>query len=497
MLSKILRLIKQNWVLVIILLAGLFLRVYKPLQLFMYAHDQDLLGWFIKDIVVNHHLRFIGQETTSKGIFIGPLYYYLQIPFYLLTHMDPAGGLILPVIIGIFAVFSGYFVFSKIFGKRVGLIVAAVYSLSYVVVFTDREVVPTTPAMLWTIWYFYFLWSLLKGKSRSYIFLGLLLGLTWNFNLALLILTPLVLVAQIFSKKKWNLRDIFLGIAVFLVVMAPFFLFEIRHGFTQTTSVISSLTSQKDHIVGVGKGSAKLDRVMQLVYRNTTSIFWKTDFGLRRDIIFNLLVISFGFLIYKKKIPGALAVVMFLWQALYILFFTANALNPSEYYFNGMNIIWIAIFAVEINYLLSRKKMKVLGFIILGVFLYINVWKFFTIDFNRSGYLERKALITYISEDAKARGYPCVSISYITSPGNDMGYRYLFWLAKLHANQPKGGSPPYTIVYPLRFVTAVDKTFGALGLIFPDYGRYNKKSVDYSCSGQDSNVTDPLFGYTE
>lgn len=497
MLSNALRFIKQNWILLLILAAGLFLRVYKPLELFMYSHDQDLLGWFIKDVVVNHHFRFIGQETSSLGIFIGPLYYYLQIPFYFLTRMDPAGGLILPVITGVFAIFSNYFVFSKIFNKRVGLIAAAVYALSYVIIFTDKEVVPTTPAMLWTIWFFYFLWNLFKGKSWSYIFLGLLLGLAWNFNLALIILTPLILIVQIFSKKKWDFKFISIGILVFLFVMTPFFLFETRHGFNQTKSIISSLTTSKDQIPGMGTGYAKFDRVLQLVHTNTTSIFWNPNIGIRPGIIFYLLIVSFGLLVYKKKIPGILAVTMFLWQVLYILFFTFNSLNPSEYYLNGMNVVWIAVFAVGVDYLLSRKDLKFFGYLVLAVFVYMNLFRFFTKDINRSGYIERKALVAYIAADSRAHGYPCVSVSYITSPGNDLGYRYFFWLAKLHVNQSKSGSPVYSIVYPTRFVSRVDRNFGVLGLILPDYGKYTEKAVNYSCSGANSNLTDPLFGYTE
>src|SRR5436853_1059494 len=114
----------------VILIVGFFLRIYHALALFMYSHDQDLAGWMIKDIVVNHHLRLIGQETTSHGVFIGPLFYYLQIPFYYLTHMDPAGALLLVVILGTFTIWSTYFVVTRIYNKQVGLIAAAIYAIS-------------------------------------------------------------------------------------------------------------------------------------------------------------------------------------------------------------------------------------------------------------------------------------------------------------------------------------------------------------------------------
>jgi hypothetical protein len=494
--NKIFRFFKKNWILLLILASGLFLRVYKPLELFMYDHDQDLLGWFIRDVVVNHHIRFIGQETSSGGVFIGPLFYYLQTPFYLLFRMDPAGGLVMPVVLGVFTIFSLYFVFSKVFSKRIGLTAALIYSFSYLIIFTDRKVVPTMPVILWTVWFFYFLWKLTKGKVKSYFFLGLLLGLAWNFSMGLMILTPLIILAQIIFKKTIPIKPILLGILVFMITMTPFFVFEIRHGFTQTKSIAFSLTTQKDLTPGTGQGFAKLDRVMQLVHNNTSNLFWNPEFGIQRSIIFYLLLTLFILLIYKKKISFGMAVIMFLWQVLYIAFFSTNSINTSEYYLDGMNIIWIAIVAIGIDQLFSGKRFKHLGYLAISVFIFLNIWRLFTMNINRSGYVERKNVVSFISNDSKAHGYPCVSVSYITSAGSELGYRYFFWLTGLHVNQPKSGSPVYTIVYPLSKVEKLDRTFGALGLVLPDYARYTKKNVDVSCSGADANLTDPLFGFT-
>ena len=75
----------KNLPLILILLLGVFLRTYKALELFAYAHDQDLAAWIVRDIIFNKHIRLIGQETSTQGIFVVSLYYYLQVPFYLIT----------------------------------------------------------------------------------------------------------------------------------------------------------------------------------------------------------------------------------------------------------------------------------------------------------------------------------------------------------------------------------------------------------------------------
>ena len=497
--SGITKFIAKNWLLLTILTVGLFLRAYKPLSWFMYSHDQDLAGWMVKDILVNKHLRLVGQETSSQGVFIGPLFYYLQIPFYLLTGMDPAGPLVLGIILGVFAIYSFYFVFSKIFNQKIGLISSIIYAISYFVVSIDRDLVPTMPAMLWSVWYLYSLWLILKGRSRAYILVGILAALIWNFHLALIIILPLVFVAQIISKKRLSLGNVFIGLLIFVIIFSPFLVFETRHSFQQTKAIFSSLTTSKNYVPGTSKGFAKIDRIFQLVRKNTSALFWGSKAPIPVSWTLYFFTIVFVLLVYKKIIPFNIGVIFILWQVIYIMFFSVNSLNPSEYYFNGMNVIWIAILSVAIGYLVGNKKKKYqkLAIAITILFVGINLFSFFTRGTNKSGYLERKEIVNYINEDARKYGYPCVAVSYITDPGYKLGYRYLFWLKGMHVNQPISGSPVYTIVFPHSKVDRIDRSFGALGLIFPDYKRYKKDEVEKSCSGENSNLTDPMFGYTE
>src|ERR1035437_5478845 len=131
---QIWKIISKNYskyfLIIVILGLAFFLRAYKAQELFNYAHDNDLAGWIIKDILVNHHLRLIGQQTSVIGVFIGALFYYMQIPFYLIGKMDPIYVTYLTVILGTFSVYSFYFVFTKIFDKKVGLIGALIYAVS-------------------------------------------------------------------------------------------------------------------------------------------------------------------------------------------------------------------------------------------------------------------------------------------------------------------------------------------------------------------------------
>lgn len=479
----------------IILALGIFLRSWNAIPWFTYGHDQDLAGWIIKDILKEGHLRLIGQETSSEGIFIGPLFYYLQIPFYLLTKMDPVGSLLLPILLGAFAIYSYYFVFSKVFDKRVGLITSFFYAVSNYVIFVDREVVPTMPVMLWGVWYFYALNLILKGNQKGWI-LGLgLMGLVWHINMGLAILSPILLLVQFLSKKKIDFRKIFIGLSIFFALMTPFFVFEIRHGFNQIKAVYASVTTDKDYVSGTSRGIDKVNRVIFIIRRNTNGLL----FGDKVSVPFSsgLFVFSalFVFLVLKRKISGNIAFLILVWQLLYVIFFTFNPLNPSEYYFNGMNVIWILLVSVTTGYLFEKKK-KFLAFLILGVITTLNLYSFVRHDYPKNGYLERKSLVDFIEKDLQGFGYPCISTSYIVAPGYDLGYRYLFYLKRMHVNRPSSGAPVYSVVFPHSLVDKIDRSFGALGLILPDYQRYTGKEVRESCLGENSNLTDPMPGFT-
>jgi 4-amino-4-deoxy-L-arabinose transferase-like glycosyltransferase len=482
----------------LILTLALFLRVYKPAELFNYAHDNDLASWIIKDILVNHHLRLIGQQTSVTGVFIGALFYYLQIPFYLLGHMDPFYVVYLTAFLGTICVYSFYFVFTKMFSKKVGLIGAAICAVSQSIVLSDREVVPTMPVLLWTVWYFYDLYLIYKGRQKSgFILFGVLVALVWHLNIALYIIAPLVPLAWILSREKLQWKHFFLGMGLLVVLSSPLIIFEAKHNFQQTKAVVASLTTNRNLIPKTATGWAKLDRVMQLVYKNTSYIFFPSLPQVPVRLALFLLVGTFLLLVVTKKIARGLAFMMLLWQLLYIGFFTVNSLNISEYYLGGMNVIWIAIVSIAFGYLLEKKVLKIIGTLTIVAYCFWNINLVLSTRGNQMGFIQRKAIVEYIKEDAERHGYPCIAISYITNPGYNLGYRYLFYLNNMHVNDPPSGSPVYTIVFPLSLVNSFDKRFGALGLILPDYKNYNQKDVDKSCQGENANLTDPMFSYTE
>lgn len=486
---------KRNWPILLILILGFFLRSYKNDQLFMYSHDNDLAGWVIKDIVVDGHPRLIGQETSTSGIFIGGLFYYLQIPFYLLSGMDPIGGTYLVALLGVIYILGVYLIFKRVFSKRVALIGVFLYAFSFYFIFNDREVVPTQPVVFWSIALFFGFTEIIKGNVRKgMIICAVLFSMVWHLNFALILPAPLLLFCLYHVRKKIKITDLLIAASIFIILSLPLLYFEVKHDFIQSRALISSLNSNQNDIVS---GWEKVVRTYHLISKNLFSIFLPSLSILRYEHVMLIFIGIYLYLLKKVKEYRSILLFLAVWFAIYFLFFSLYSKRVSEYYLNGIQFIPVVVFSLFIDRLLDLKAKKV-AISILIIFLIINIFRFFKIPINKSGYIERKAVVSEINEDAIKHGYPCISISYITNPGYNLGYRYFFWMMDMHVNNPSSGSPVYTIVFPLNErLFPVGKTFGAIGLIYPDYSRYTKEVVESSCLGANSNLTDPMFGFTK
>lgn len=455
---------KSRIFLIAIFILGMFMRTYQLVARYGYDHDGDLASWIIKDIVVDKHLRLVGQLTSASGIYIGPLFYYALIPFYFLTRMDPVGGLGFSVIIGTASLFSLYYVVNKLHGRKTAMTTTLFYAGSYILASTDRAVVPTTPVMLWSIWFYY-------AVSAGNLYLStFLLGLVWHINLALGLLSPLVFFRK-YSLKTWIIAGL-----IFIITSTPLITFEAKHDFIQTRSLISSFSTH-----GITPNySKKFKQVILYSARNINNIV-----GLNNNYLLPAILLLGLLLHTRRRIFAG-------WILLYVIFFTFHPIILSEYYLNGLNILWL----LAMGLIISRLP-RFQAIVLLAVFIGLNLHLFLSSSGNGNGYVERKNLVTYITANAASQGFPCIAVSYMTSPGYDLGYRYLFWLKNLHVNHPDSGSPVYTIVFPHTLAGRLDATFGGLGVVLPDQNRYFTDQIKQSCSGANSNLTDPMFGFTK
>lgn len=485
----------QNFIILAVVATGLFLRSYQLPERFLYGHDQDLSSWFVKDILVNGHLRLIGQETSTAGIFIGPIFYYLMSIFYRIFGMDPIGGAYLTFVISIFGIGSLYYVVSKIWGKNTATFALVIYCLSYYTVFNDREVVPTMPVIIWTVWFIYTLFLLFTKKyKKGFLFAGILIGLIWHLNFALVLPLPLLLVSVILVKKKPDLKDLELAAMGFLVMSLPLILFEMRHGFSQSKALISSLTTPQSDVIS---GFLKYQRVFELMSKNLHGLLIGSLNGIEPAYVSYLFIFVFILLLYKKHITTFWSTIFVAWVLTYFLFFANYSKIVSEYYVNGSLIVLLIIASIALTKIFESVKYRHICLILIFLFSVFSLRKFAITPINKSGYVQRREIIAEIKRDSGVRGYPCVSLSFITDPGYNLGYRYFTYLAGLKIKPVSDFVPVYTIVFPLKPIFPTDQTRGGIGLIYPDYDHYEPDLINEKCSGDDYNLSEPMWGFPQ
>lgn len=481
-------------ILTLIIIIALFFRTYKIIDWFGFDHDGDLYSWMVKDIVVDHHLRLIGQETSAPGIFIGPLFYYTLIPFFLLFKMDPIGAVIPLTAVGIITVVSYYIVFSKLFNKKTGLIASFLYGILLANVYFDRRIVPSTPTNLWLIWYFYTVMMLARGKYLVLPLLGFLVGLIWHIHIALAPALLAAFLAIVLSKKIPSIKQIFISLVAFIIPSIPLIIFEARHGFSQTLNFIQNFTVNH----GGGKGIEKLDLLMIKFSQEIDRLFlYPQGFQANQVIFVIAILLSAIFLIKRRLLSKKEVIIFYSWIAGVFLFYTFSSTIVSEYYFVNVEIIFLTIISLLL-YLLYRLSSwgKYLVVLLLIIILTKNMAYFTRVDIYKKGYNERKHVAKFITEDAKSKNFPCVSISYITSPGEDVGFRYFFWLNNLKVTTVQEDSATYTIVNPPELANGQkEEQFGKIKVIVPDKIP-TQAQIKKGCSGQNTNLTDPLFGFT-
>lgn len=478
-----------------ILLISLFFRTYQLVERFEFAHDGDLYSWIVKDIVANHHPRLIGQLTSAPGIFIGGLFYYLLVPFFLITKMDPIGVTGLGIVVGLLTIISYYLVLSKLFNRATGLIAAFLHAILITNVGFDRWIVPTLPTKLWAIWYLYTLTMISRGNFSVFPVLGILLGLTWHIHIALIPTLLAVPVSLFISRKIPDKRILLFSITTFLITSLPLILFESRHHFSQTISILQNLVVPQSG----ENGFPKLIKVLVMIAKNNSALLFSPQSiseNLRLPFLI-LLLTSTIFLVRKRLLTLGENLIILTWIIAIVLFFSISRTPISEYYFANLEVILLTIVSLLLTLLVKSSKLGFIFVIILLTIIFIKNFSFFVSSKQyQVGYFDRKAVVNFIVQDANNKNFPCFGITYITRLGDNVGFRYFFYLKKSHLVHPSLEVPVYNIVLPEELSKEVTKKFGHIGVI-PPTTIPAKEVIEKSCQTPNTNLTGSMFGYVE
>lgn len=176
----------------------------------------------------------LGPKLTFGGLYVGPYYFYIFVPFFLITAANIYSVHFFNALL--FAIAIGYFTYEVL--KRYflwsGLLAATVLGFSQILLYGAKNpsnaytFIPLFSILL-TFVYFHS-----PQKKLELAFLGFLAGVIVNFHFLNVILMPVIfflLLAHL--KKKINILYFLLGGAV---SFAPLVLFELKNNFIIVTN---------------------------------------------------------------------------------------------------------------------------------------------------------------------------------------------------------------------------------------------------------------------
>ena len=211
----------------------------------------------------------IGPVARGEGgFFLGPLYYYLLTPSFVISGGDPIALPVTSVVLDILTIGLILYLGKYLGNTNFGYVFALIYALSPSMV--DASLVSWNVALL-PLWVIAMLLFLIKPKYKSIDLLlgGLLLGSSWHIHAALIPLAPILFLARSRSISLFSIKSLWL-VTGYLLMLSPLILFDIRHVGLQSNLIVSMVTAQGEPRAAL---PLLLDSVLSRFGKNLSSMF--------------------------------------------------------------------------------------------------------------------------------------------------------------------------------------------------------------------------------
>lgn len=345
---------KTYLLLAVLLIAGLFVRVYRTDQVLRFYYDQGRDALVIWQFWHEGKFFLVGPTTGIEGIFRGPWYYWLIAPFYLLGGGNPVWPANFLSVLSVLAIFVLYILAVQIQGRLAGIIAVIIASFSFYFMLDSRWLSNPTPMFLIGMLLLFFMFQVMEGKKWAWVPILFLLGMAMQFGSAAEIFYfPAVAVFGIWQRKNLPTRKIFLFSAlIFLITLVPQILFDLRHQGVLLGAIRKFLFEQESF-------RASFWEVLKLRLAFYYQLFFfKLQPVDSRPWVFmailGLLAFLLNFKALLKNQKFVVAFLIFILPVVGMLFFQGNYGHVYGYYFTGYFFIFVLLFSVTLSLLAKR-----------------------------------------------------------------------------------------------------------------------------------------------
>jgi 4-amino-4-deoxy-L-arabinose transferase-like glycosyltransferase len=357
----------------VILFLAFWVRVYRVSDLLQFYYDQGRDALVIWDLWHKGKPFLIGPITGLKGIFLGPFYYYLIAPFYLIGGGNPSYPTVFLSFTSVLALFFLYILGVRMHSRITGLIAAFIGAFSYNIFTLSRWLSNPTPMLLISVLFFWCLWEItnqskskFKYKTNNFLWImsALLIGVALHFESASAVFyIPLFVIFAVWQRKKIpNIKYLVIMLLMFFVTLIPQLIFNWRHENILLNNFMELLFGEK-----------AFKPITEFILIERFKYFWgvysgKIFAGRQQEAII-IATVSFAVIlseVAKLKKQLALFAIFFVTPMLGYIFFQGNYGNIYDYYTIGYFLPLILFFSIGLGELLTKWG----GILIVIWFLY-------------------------------------------------------------------------------------------------------------------------------
>lgn len=414
--ASIHRLILSNKIisalLLVITMIFLYTRLFDFPNRFGFAHDMEFAANTAWSAIVEKKITLIGQETSVGGLFVGPIFSYLQTLVMFFANLNPLALGYLAVSVSFINLIFLFFVVCDIFDKKQALIAVILYTVSYRLVSYDISGNMLSYIMLASLLIFWASYKVfIKNKDSFLPLLLLFISITFHIHFALFLLIPAVLVLYFIFRPKIRKQYLFLSLILFALPFLPLVVFELRHNFLITNNLINL---SKDQTSGPsGKLALTTNTFLDLL---TEGVILKTKYFF---LVFTAVIGAFIALTLKEGQKNYLAFMLVLLFTPLILLYVYKGPIP-EYYF----LPCVPFFLIITSHILSKMTKKLLPFLVL-ILLIISITNFNRLIKTRvvRSFAFKNNIVDWIISDSQGKTF---NLYYQIPLGLNTGYTYLF-----------------------------------------------------------------------
>ena len=371
----------RYWPIVAVVIIALVLRFWRIEVLTTFSGEEGKDFLIVRKIITQKHLTLlgpmIGPYNNVSQVFLGPAYYYLILLPLFLFNYNPIGPAIFVATLSGLTVCLVYLIGRKLFNSQIAFFSAVLYAISPTLVEQGRS---SNPAYFIPIFSSILIFSILKvilDKKENYLVLvGASLGFLFQFHLTTVAAFLNTLIIFLILKPKIKIIKYSYAFFSFILVISPIIIFELRHKFFISTSILAQIRYAKN------LKSSPADLLISLIsspQKLVESIITQGN---------NLLTIGFLFIlfvsliqIYKNnsftKNAKAFLLIFFIWIVVNIIVVSIYS-GPYVTHYYGTSLIPLIIIAMAVLYNLG---LKILGKVILFSIILINL---FSLGLNRN-----------------------------------------------------------------------------------------------------------------